>query len=66
MARIVGIADAFDAMTSQRPYREPATLEVAFSELQKQAGRQFDPELVKIIIAQKGELVRLLASRSES
>ncbi len=66
MARIVGIADAFDAMTSQRPYREPATLEMAFSELQKQAGKQFDPEMVKIIIAQKGELVRLLASRSES
>jgi len=66
MACVVGIADAFDAMTSQRPYRAPATLEMAFAELQKEAGRQFDPDLVKLFISQKGEIERLMASRLEN
>ena len=65
MARIVGLSDAFDAMTSQRPYRSPFSLERAFAELQKEAGKQFDPELVDLFMAQKDEIVRLLASRSE-
>ena len=64
MARIVGVADAFDAMTSTRPYRSPFGLERAFAELQKEAGRQFDPELVDHFIAQKDDIVKMLASRS--
>ena len=44
MARIVAVADAFDAMTSDRPYRRGLAPEVAFAELDKQKGKQFDPE----------------------
>ncbi len=62
MARIIGVADAFDAMTSQRPYRAPLNLEEAFAELQKGAGGQFDPELVDIFIAQKEKIAELLQS----
>ncbi|MDI3279940.1 MAG: HD domain-containing protein, partial [Bacillota bacterium] len=47
-ARIVAIADAFDAMTSDRPYRPRMTKEEALAELEKNAGTQFDARLVKI------------------
>lgn len=46
-ARIMVICDAFDAMTSNRPYRKPFTPNEACEEIEKQAGRQFDPEIVK-------------------
>ncbi len=44
--RILAIADAYDAMTSDRPYRKALTHEVAIAELKKFAGTQFDPDLV--------------------
>ena len=44
LARIVAVADAFDAMTSDRPYRKGMDPEVAFAEIKKQSARQFDPE----------------------
>jgi putative nucleotidyltransferase with HDIG domain len=43
LARIVALADAFDAMTQDRPYRKGMPAEVAFAEIEKQAGKQFDP-----------------------
>ena len=49
-ARILGIADAFDAMTSTRPYREALSREQALDELEKDAGKHFDPELVQVFI----------------
>lgn len=47
-ARILAVADAFDAMTSDRPYRGRLNLQEALKELEKGAGAQFDPEVVKI------------------
>jgi len=44
-ARIVSLADAFEAMTSGRPYRRALTLQIALEEIQLQSGRQFDPYL---------------------
>ncbi|MBC7335022.1 MAG: HD domain-containing protein, partial [Clostridia bacterium] len=46
--RILAIADAFDAMTSRRPYREPVPVEAALAELKRCAGSQFDPHLVEV------------------
>jgi putative two-component system response regulator len=46
-ARIVAIADAFDAMTSDRPYRPARTVAAAVREIRLGAGRQFDPKLSK-------------------
>ncbi len=45
-ARIVTVADAFDAMTNDRPYRKARPLEQALEELKAMAGVQFDPEVV--------------------
>lgn len=46
-ARIVAVADAYDAMTSDRPYRRALSQEVAIDELKRFSGVQFDPVLVK-------------------
>jgi cyclic di-GMP phosphodiesterase len=46
-ARIVSVADAYDAMTSDRPYRRALSQEVAIDELRRFSGVQFDPVLVK-------------------
>jgi putative methionine-R-sulfoxide reductase with GAF domain len=51
MARIVGIADAFDAMTSYRPYRKSMNIEKAVQELIRCKGTQFDPDLVEVLLA---------------
>lgn len=48
--RILAIADAYDAMTSNRPYRRALSQEQAFQELNKNRGIQFDPQLVPIFI----------------
>ncbi|MBI4824241.1 MAG: GAF domain-containing protein [Nitrospirae bacterium] len=46
-ARIIAVADTFDAMTTDRPYRKALSAESAFEELKKYAGRQFDSEAVE-------------------
>lgn len=49
-ARIVAVIDAYDAMTTDRPYRKALGRDVAFEELNKGAGSQFDPKVVKAFI----------------
>ena len=48
-ARIIMVADTLDAMTTDRPYRTALTLQRALEELNKHAGRQFDPKLVALV-----------------
>ncbi len=50
VGRIVAIADAYDAMTSDRAYRKALPTEVAQAEIKKHAGTQFDPELSKAFL----------------
>ncbi len=45
-ARIIAVVDAFDAMTTTRPYREAQTLGEAAAVLRRERGRQFDPKVV--------------------
>lgn len=47
-ARIIAVVDAFDAMSCERPYRKARSQAEALSELQKEAGTQFDPGFVEI------------------
>lgn len=49
-ARIVGVADSWDVMTSDRAYRKALPLDVAIAELKKCSGTQFDPEVVNALM----------------
>lgn len=52
ISRIISVADAYDAMISERPYKAPNTPEEAVAELTRCANSQFDPKIVNIFIAQ--------------
>jgi HD-GYP domain-containing protein (c-di-GMP phosphodiesterase class II) len=66
--RIISVADAFDAMTSDRPYREKMDFRSAFRELKKNAGKQFDPEIVEALgkLLKSGRLEQLLAEKKRN
>lgn len=49
-ARIFAVADSFDAMTSDRPYRRARSLELALSEIDDGSGSQFDPQIVGVFL----------------
>jgi len=57
-AKILAVADSFDAMTSDRPYRSSFTAAEALKEIGQHAGTQFDPEVARIFIDmfQRGEI----------
>jgi len=50
-ARIIAVADAYDAMGSDRPYRKKLSHNKILKELKEQSGQQFDPEVVKAFIS---------------
>ncbi|MFI9030102.1 HD-GYP domain-containing protein [Streptomyces sp. NPDC053560] len=50
-ARVVAVADAFDAMTSTRSYRRARPVAAAVTELRRSAGAQFDPRMVRALVA---------------
>ncbi len=57
-ARILTVADSFEAMTSNRPYRKAMTPQAALGELQEKAGTQFDRRVVQVFCTafEKGEI----------
>ncbi len=57
-ARITAVADAWDAMTSARPYRKPLPRDIAIEEIRQGAGSQFDPMVVEAFlrVVEKGRL----------
>jgi putative nucleotidyltransferase with HDIG domain len=62
LARIVAVADAFDAMTSDRPYRAGMPPDVAFAEVEKQKGRQFDPKFATAFLAIRQRIIQEMQS----
>jgi len=58
-ARIIAVADAFDAMTSKRSYREEMSFEKGLGILRENSGTQFDPKVVEVFVANQ-ELIRIL------
>jgi HD-GYP domain-containing protein (c-di-GMP phosphodiesterase class II) len=50
LARIIAVADTFDAMTSGRPYRKALTQEAACAEVERCRGTQFDPEVASAFL----------------
>jgi response regulator RpfG family c-di-GMP phosphodiesterase len=67
-ARIIAVVDAFDAMTCERPYRTAKTRDEALAELRREAGQQFDPNLVTLFcgLAEGGALEAVGAAGSLS
>jgi HD-GYP domain-containing protein (c-di-GMP phosphodiesterase class II) len=61
-ARVLAIADAFDAMTSDRPYRRALSREEALAEVERCSGTQFDPALVGVFLGLCAEAERLPAA----
>jgi putative nucleotidyltransferase with HDIG domain len=51
VARIIGVADTFDAMTTNRPYQKAKTLEYVLDKLRAMSGSRFDPEVVNALLA---------------
>jgi putative two-component system response regulator len=56
-ARIVAIADVFDALTMTRPYKRPWSIDEAFEHIQKNAGSHFDPRFVEIFLSLREEIL---------
>jgi putative two-component system response regulator len=56
-ARIVALADVFDALTARRPYKAPWPIDATVAHLQAQAGLHFDPAMVEVFIAQMPALL---------
>ncbi len=66
-ARIFAVVDTLDAMTSDRPYRRAVPFHVAREEIARQAGKQFDPEVVRVFLSlpeQVWDKVRKRAARA--
>ena len=66
LARIVALADAFDAMTSDRPYRKGMPAEGAFGEIEKGCGRQFDPTYAAVFLKMRETIVAEMNAKAVS
>ncbi|MGI9061570.1 MAG: diguanylate cyclase [Ktedonobacteraceae bacterium] len=64
-ARILSVVDSYDAMTSQRPYREPLPVAQARVELQRCAGSQFDPQVVRAFLHVLDEQLQIVPSSQD-
>ena len=64
-ARIMAVADVFDALVSKRSYKEPFSFEKAMSIIEEGAGTQFDPQIAKIFV-EAGEEARKISVAHES
>jgi response regulator RpfG family c-di-GMP phosphodiesterase len=65
-ARIISVADAFDAMTTDRPYRKRMSKEDAMQEIKKNSGTQFDPSVVESFINAWDEIAAYTGLRGTS
>uniref|UniRef100_A0A8J7VVF0 Response regulator n=1 Tax=Coralloluteibacterium stylophorae TaxID=1776034 RepID=A0A8J7VVF0_9GAMM len=58
-ARIVAVADVLDALTSPRPWRDAWTLAEALAHIEAEAGRQFDPDVVRALLSRRAQVEEL-------
>ncbi|MFO7602814.1 MAG: two-component system response regulator [Gammaproteobacteria bacterium] len=59
MGRIVALADVFDALTSERPYKQAWPVEAAVDYIRESSGKHFDPQLVEIFMSNLDELLSI-------
>jgi len=60
LVRILAVADVFDALTSDRSYREALSYDAAIAAIRAEAGRQFDPEVVTAFLSRRAQIETLL------
>jgi putative two-component system response regulator len=65
VSRIVSIADVFDALTTERPYKKAWSVEDALKLIQDEAGKSFDPQLVELFIGVMPEILALKEKYAE-
>jgi putative two-component system response regulator len=67
-ARLLAVADAFDAMTSDRPYRQAMPKDVAYTEIRNGSGKQFDPVIVQAMEKcwDSGEIQRIMDNTNQT
>ena len=58
-ARIIAIADVFDALTSVRPYKRAWSVDEAVALIREQSGKHFDPHLVNCFLARLDEIIEV-------
>ena len=58
-ARIVGLADVFDALTSKRPYREPYPITDSIDIIARSRGEDFDPKVVDVLLRHMDEVLKI-------
>jgi putative two-component system response regulator len=64
MGRITTVADVFDALTHERPYKEAWPIERSIDEIERQRGDQFDPHVVGAFVAIRDELTEVAVNAS--
>ena len=57
--RIAALADVFDALTSERPYKKAWTVEAAVSLIKENSGKHFDPELVNVFLLELPNILKI-------
>ena len=65
-ARIVSLADAFDALTTTRCYKKAVSFDEAFRVIDNESGKQFDPELVMEFLKLKRQIKAILNTYSDT
>lgn len=65
-ARIVAVADVFDALTSVRPYKEAWSIDQAFDYIRNESGKHFDPDLVEALLTMRDSLERIQREHATS
>ncbi|WP_139902501.1 HD domain-containing phosphohydrolase [Clostridium thermarum] len=58
-ARIVAVADVFDALTTERPYKVPYTFEATYDFMIEGSGKHFDPEIIRVFVKNKDKMWKL-------
>ena len=65
LARIVTVADAFDAMTTDRPYKKKISFQEAMDAVEKLAGSQFDPQICQAFLKYKDSIEQIVTKHFE-
>jgi len=65
-ARIVAVADVFDALTSKRPYKEAWDIDQAYAELKRLSGKKLDADCVQVLLDERDEVEKIMERFAEN